>query len=136
MHPQSMRPAMHMGERAVCPRQSLVAGGCSRQRHRLVAVAALRVGVVAAQLLVVLSVQWAFDGTQAASDVLTAMTFLNTSARMSVTANPTAILIIMRCVVLLKIRDCGPLTTLGLALCAAVLSLQDDNCGRALHHAG
>jgi hypothetical protein len=116
MRPQLMRTTMDMGARAICPRQPVVAGGCSRQHHRLVVVAALRAGVVAAQLLVVLSVQWASDGTQVASGVLTAMTFSSTSARMSVTANPTAILIIMRCVLgwpfLLTFRDCGPLTSL------------------------
>jgi hypothetical protein len=97
MRPQLMRPT-NMGARAICPRQPLVAGGYSRRRHRLVAGVALRVGVVAARLLDVLSVLWASDGTQAVSGVLTVTTFSSTSARTSVTANPTAILIIMRCV--------------------------------------
>jgi len=76
-----------------------VAGGYSLQHHPLVAVAALRAEVVGGRLWDVLSVQWVFDGTQAASGVLTVMIFSNTLARMSATANRTAILITMRCVV-------------------------------------
>jgi hypothetical protein len=132
---------MNMGARAICPCQPPVADGYFRQHYRLVAVVALRAGAVVARSLDVSSVQWASDGTQVVSVVLTAMTFSNTSARTSAMENLTAILITMRCVWMwmLTIRNRGPLTFLNmtfLALRTSVLSLQDGHRGRALHHAG
>lgn len=52
--------------------------------------------VVAVRLLGASSVQWVFDGTQAASDVRIVTTCSNTLVRMSVTVNLIVILITTR----------------------------------------
>jgi len=75
-----------------------VAGAYSPQHHPLVVEAASRAGVVVAQLSDALSVQWVFDGIQAASGVPTVMICSNMLVRMSAMASLIATSIIMRCV--------------------------------------
>ena len=128
---------MTMGTRTTPPCLPLVAGGYSPQRHPLVVGAALHAGAVVAQLSDALSVQWVSDGIQAASGVLTVMIYSSTLVRMSAMANPTVILIIMRCVIIIFRVGFGVhVRSRDLAFRSTVLSLQDPYCGRALYYVG